>query len=601
VRYYEFNGFRLDALKRQLCNSQGEAQDLPARAFDALLFLLQHRGEDVSKDQLMKAVWPSTVVEENNLNQAIFAVRRALGDTASDPHFIMTLPGRGYRFIAELTAPTPETAGPRVSLRARVGIISAVGLVAIAVAVLWWLGSAGSGSTGSVAVLPFKALLPDQSDPALELGMTDTLISRISTLPGVTVSSLNSVRRFSAVDLDALAAGRQLGVEAVLESSIVTQGERIRVTSRLLRVRDGKGLWSGKFDEPISGILEVQDAIAERVMTALAPRLSAADTRRSPRPTDNTEAYQLYVGAYYNQTRRDQDGLPAAVEKYEAALLLDPGYVDAWGGLSRALISQGTFGTRPPMSVFPRAKEAALRAVELDPESAGAQAALAHVLVQYDQKYAQAAPHYARAMQLDPQSAEILLLSSINQMQLGHVTESLAQARHAVELEPAGLLFATNLGMLLYIAHSYDEAEATLQRIVELQPQFDHAQNLLGQTLLARGDIAGALAHFAARSNPTPGSYINPGRAYALAGRKQEARAEIDKLKGLAARGFGVSYALATIHAALGEKRLACEALEQALMDRSTGFLSRDPSIDPLRGEPCFAAVSRKLYPDPGR
>jgi serine/threonine-protein kinase len=601
VRHYEFGGYRLDTLKRQLCNAQGEVLDLPARAFDTLLFLLQHRGEDVSKDQLMKAVWPSTVVEENNLNQAIFALRRALGDTANDPRFIMTMPGRGYRFIAEPTPPIPEAARSSTNTRVGAAFIIAAVLIAIAVATAWWAGKAQSSSIESVAVLPFKALLPDQSDPALELGMTNTLISRISTLPGVTVSSLISVQRLAA-DLDALDAGRQLGVEAVVENLVVTQGERIRVTTRLLRVQNGEALWSGRFDEPLSNILDVQDSIAERVMIALAPRLSAADTRpRSPRPTDNTEAYQLYLSAYYNQTRRDLDGLPAAVEQYEAALLQDPGYVDALSGLSRALMAQGTFGTRPPMSVFPRAKEVALKAVRYDENSAAAQAALAHVLVQYDQKYAEAATHYALAMELAPKNAEILLLSSINQMQLGNVTESLLQARRAVALEQQGLLFRTNLGMLLYVAHSFDEAEATLWPVVKLQPRFDHAQNILGLTLLAKGDVAGALARFAKRANPTPGSYANPGLAYAIAGRKQEARAEIDRLKTLASQGFGVSYALATIHAALGEKRLACEALESALLDRSTGFLSMDPAIDPLRSEPCFAKVSSQFYPGPGR
>jgi DNA-binding winged helix-turn-helix (wHTH) protein/TolB-like protein/tetratricopeptide (TPR) repeat protein len=601
VRHYEFGGFRLDALKRQLCNAQGEAQELPARAFDALLFLLQHRGEDVSKDQLIKALWPSTVVEENNLNQAIFALRRALGDTANDPRFIMTLPGRGYRFIAELNPapePAPEPAHSGVNTR-RLAIIGAAALIVVSAAVAWPWRGAESGPIGSVAVLPFKALLPDQSDPALELGMTNALILQISTLPDVTVSSLNSVRRFSAADLDPLEAARQLGVEAVVESSVITQGERIRVTARLLRVQNGRAMWSGKFDEPIDNILDVQDSIAERVMTALAPKLSAAVTRpRSLRPTENMEAYRLYLSGFYNLTRRDVDGLPAAVEKFDAALLQDRGYVDALGGLSRALIAQGTFGTRPPWKVFPRAKEAALRAVELNDESAEAQAALAHVLVQVDRKYAQAAEHYALAIQLNPQSPEILLLSSINQMQLGNVTESLAQARHAVKIEPTAPLFSANLGMLLYATRSYDEAEAILRGVVEVHPTFDHAQNFLGLTLLAKGDIPGALTHFAKRSNPTPGSYSNPGHAYAMADRKQEARAEIENLKTLATQGFGVSYALATIYTALGEKRLACDALEHSLMDFSAGLIKLDPSIDGLRSEPCFAAVLRQLYPD---
>ncbi|MGH8238527.1 MAG: winged helix-turn-helix domain-containing tetratricopeptide repeat protein, partial [Steroidobacteraceae bacterium] len=566
---YEFAGFRLDVLKRQLRNAKGRPLELPTRAFDALVFLVEHRGEDISKDQVMKAVWPDTVVEENNLNQAVFALRRALGDTASDPHFIMTLPGRGYRFIAEVLQPAER--------RRTIPKFAAVGLAttcAIALIAAWALRAQRTPRDArieSVAVLPFKALLPEQSDSALELGMTDSLIAQISTLPGVKVSSLSAVRRFAPAGQDPIAAGKALKVESVLESSILRQGERIRVTARLLRISDGHSLWAGKFDEPLSDILTVQDSIAERVMTTLAPQLSAAGTlAKRPRPTENAEAYQLYASGFYNQQRRDMNGLPAAVEKFEAALVLDPGYVQAWGALSRTLAAQAAFGTKPPSAVLPRAKQAALRAVELDPSSGEAQAAFAHVLNVYERQFKQAAEHYSLAKRLSPEVPEVFLLSSMNEAQLGHVERSLAEARHALEMEPASLLLRANLGMLLYFARSYDDAEVQLERVVELLPTFDHAQNFLGRTLLAKGDIDGARLHFAARSNVSPGSYANPGWTDALAGRTAQARAEIDRLLQLAAEGFGVHYDLATIHAALGEKRLACKALDAAIRDGSS-------------------------------
>lgn len=605
MRSYEFGGFRFDSLKRQLRDADGKVLELPARSVDALLLLLERRGEDVSKEQLMKALWPNTIVEENNLNQAIFALRRALGDDANSPRFVLTLPGRGYRFIAEPEPPPPgppTQAPPTRSVRTRYIAFGAVALIIIAAAAVFWLRSpATHPAPVSVAVLPFTALLAEQSDPALELGMTDTLISQLGTVRGVTVSSLSAVRRATGAHAEATDAGKALGVEAVLESTILKQHERIRVSSRLIRVRDGQTLWVGKFDEPVSDIFAVQDSITERVMRTLAPQLTTGAQPARVRTTDNTEAYQLYLSGFYQQQRRDIDGLPMAVEKFEAATLMDPGYAQAWGALSRALAAQGVFGTQPPMSVFPRAKEAALKAVALDPDSAEAQAALAHVLAVYDRKLKDAEQHYSLAKSLSPHTPEFYLLSSINQASLGRPQEALAEARQALAIEPASLLFSANLGMLLYFHRSYDEAEAVLRRVVELQPRFDHARNFLGRTLLAQGDVEGALAQFAARSNPTPGSRADPGRVYALTNRRAEALAEIEKVRAQGAQGFGVNYDLATIYTALGDTVRACQALNAAIPDRSAflGFLRLDPAMDGLRAEPCFAEVTRQLYGAP--
>jgi len=602
TREYECEGYRLSVHKRELRNPRGELLELPARAFDALVFLVEHRHEDIGKEQIMKAIWPDTIVEENNLNQAIYSLRRALGDSANGSRFIKTLPGRGYRFIADVTIVDSAAQRPGRAKLAAVGI--AIVFAVAALAWLLWPERAAPRVPTSVAVLPFKALLADQADPALELGMTDSLIAQISSIPGLKVSSLSSVRRFGAPTQDPLAAGKALAVETVLESSILKEGERVRVIARLVRVSDGQSLWAGKFDEPMSDILGVQDSITARVAQTLAPHLTAGTAlAHVPKPTENAEAYRLYTEGFYNHQRRDRDGLPEAVKNYEAALLLDPGYVQAWGALSRALAAQGVFGTKPPMSVFPRAKEAALKAVQLDAESADAHAALAHVLAVYDQQFKLADEQYAIAKRLDPTVPEFYLLSSINKAALGQIDEGVAEARRALDLEPASLLFRANLGMLLYFARSYDEAETQLRRVIALQPRFDHARNFLGRTLLAKGDVAGALAQFAARINPSPGSNTDPGRAFAVAGRRPEAQQEIVRIRKLGAQGLGVSYDLAVIHAALGETEPACAALNAALTDHSTflATMQLDPAMDPLRANPCFAETSHKLYADPRR
>jgi DNA-binding winged helix-turn-helix (wHTH) protein/tetratricopeptide (TPR) repeat protein len=576
---YEFDGFRLDAVRRQLRHPDGQLLDMPARAFDTLLFLIEQRSQIVPKDQLMQAVWPQAVVEENTLSQAISALRRALGDESAAPRFVMTVAGRGYRFIA----PVRET-----SESARVPMPSA---------------ASGPRSVAarldSVAVLPFKSLLPGQANPALELGMADTLISELSTLRNLRVSPLGTVRRYATLDQDPIRAGAELGVAAVLEGSIQTQGERLRVTARLLRIDDGHALWAGRFDESVSDVFAIQDSIAVRVITALRPALDDRVPALAPtRQTRNLSAYQFYIAGLFNQLRRDIDGLPESVRNYQAATAADPTYVRAWAGLSVSLAVQGVFGTQPPMAVFPRAKEAALHAIALDPSSPEALGAFGHILVQYERKYEEGYQHYVRAREIDGNNAHLRLWIAINLGCRGHLDLAVAEIHRAIEIEPKTLAFSAVLGTLLYFQRSFDEAIRHLQQMVDLEPQFDQARTFLGKAWLQKGDPDRALQHFTARVHTAPGSFSDLACAYAQAGRVSEARREIAKLRKLGDDGYGVAYDLATVHAALDEIPEACRELERALHDHSQmiGFLRADPALDKLRNEPGYADVSRRLY-----
>jgi DNA-binding winged helix-turn-helix (wHTH) protein/TolB-like protein/Tfp pilus assembly protein PilF len=615
---YEFDGFRIDVTRRRLLNRAGEVVELPARAFDTLLYLVEHRGEDLSKDRLMKAVWPHAVVEENNLNQAISALRRAFGDTLAEPRYLMTVRGRGYRFIAAITtesleqtstAASPEAAAaPQRRLTSRRAWLLGLAAVALALSalVLWKApvrGGAGP-ALNSIAVLPFEPLVQEQNDPALQLGMADTLIAQISTLPGVTVSPLSAVRRYAAAERDPLQAGVELRVAAVLVGTIQTRDQRIRVTSRLLRVSDGRSLWTGQFDEAIGDIFGVQDSISARVMETLARALGAEPpTTALPRPTESLEAFHLYAAGLYNLNPRNQAGVTKAIQDFEAALRADPEYVRAWSALANTLVVQGVFGMQPPRAVYPRAREAALKAMELDPRSAEAHHALGHVLMQYERSYLEADEHYRTSVELNGNDANAYMRLAINHAHLGRLEDALAEMRHARDLEPTTLVFSTNVGMLHYYARNYEEAIVELRRVIELQPDSDHAHRILGRVLLQQGDIAGALEQFSSRTYATPGSFGDLGRAYAAARRVTQAHAEIDKLHQLGSQGFGVSYDVATIYAALNETGPACDALTRALDDYSQmlGYLQVDPAIDPLRGEPCYADVYRRLYPWEGR
>jgi DNA-binding winged helix-turn-helix (wHTH) protein/TolB-like protein len=293
---YEFEGFRIDSAKRLLSGADGRPEPLMPKAFDLLVYLAANAGRVVDKDELMSAIWPDTVVEENNLTQNISALRRVLGERHRENRFIATVPGRGYKFVADVTTRNgsssdgngdgniastlstvdaePDTRTARAESRGRpIAIVVAVMVMLILASSAFFLlprtGSVGAGGEiKSLAVLPFKPLAPDKRDDAIELGMADTLIAKLSG-GEIVVRPLTAVRRFGDIDQDPIAAGRALGVEAVLDGTIQIADERVRISVRLLRVSDGKQLWVDQYNQKAPDIFALQDSIAERVASAL--------------------------------------------------------------------------------------------------------------------------------------------------------------------------------------------------------------------------------------------------------------------------------------------------------------------------------------------
>ena len=599
---YEFDDFRVDVSGRRLRKLDATPVELSARAFDVLLYLLEHPGEDVSKERLTNAAWPNTIVEENNLNQAITSLRRALGETRSEPRYIMTVAGRGYRFVGKVTPVAKATPrAPDTRLSGRVMALGIALLIALGAALFFALQPAAEtplGEVTSIAVLPFRAITREQSNPALELGMADALISQVSEVPGITVRPLSTVARHAGTDKDPLEIGRTLGVFAVLEGTLQKEDDRLRVTARLLRVSDGRSLWSGRFDEKMSGIFQVQDSIASLVMQTLAQHLGTqAPQHRARQPTLNADAYQLYASGIFNWQRRDIDGTDAGVADFRAAIREDPNYALAWSALASVLCAQSAFGIKTAPTVMPEAKLAAQHAIDLDSELAEAHAAMGQVLVQYEHRFAEGERFYSRARELNPNLGIARLWSSINYLFLGRADEALAQARRAQELEPSNLAFSANVGRVLYFSRQYEAAADHLNRLLTLVPTFDDARSLLGRTLMQQGKFDAALVQFNARNRTSPGSFGDIGRAFAMAGRTAEAHAEIEKLRVKHQAGFGVSYDIAGIHALLGEFVPACTALASALQDHSQtiGVLRLDPDFDGMRDEQCVRDVIRAL------
>jgi len=617
---YLFEGFRLDRARRRLLGADGQALPLSARAYDVLVVLVENRARVVSKDELMRAVWSRVVVEENNLNQAIYNIRKALGDTRQEPRFILTVAGRGYQFIADTRAeradeavapsappqpvqqsePPPVATQPATTHSRRWLLLAGGATMAALAGTGWWLNGrpAGSGLPPSVAVLPFRPVAEPDPNAAIGIGITEMLINRLSELPGIAVSPLSSVRRFAGPDVDPLAAGRELRVAAVLEGNVQIDDGRLRLTSRLLDVENGRALWSGRFDEQLDGFFAVQESLASQVVRALSIDLSAQQQERLVRrDTADPEAWQLYLNGRYHWNRKTEDGLLRSIDFYEAAVRRDPRFALAYAGLADSLAVLGVFDLQPPATFFPQSRAAALRAVELDDQLAEAHAALGHYAVQFERNWQEGERLYRKALGLRPTYAQaVMWLANLHMMQ-GRTPQALSEGRQAQLLEPMSPTFAANNGLLLTYAGRLDTAQEQLQGLLESMPDFPLARHHLARVHILRNDPQAAIRLLEGFAPRAPMGLPNLGRAYVLAGRIDDARAELAKLQALGAQGIGVGFYIAMILATLGEREPALAALEAGLTDHSQqmGWINTDPVFDPLRAEPRFKAVVERL------
>ena len=624
---FEFGDFRLDADQRQLqCISSGIVVPLLSRAFDTLLHLVQHPGELVGKEALMRAVWPDTIVEDNNLSQSIAAIRRALGERPGEHKYIVTIPGRGFRFVSQVRrlteASTPQPAGAPVvdvlplespgpggmageSARNR-WIAATVGAVAVVAAVVGYVllpERAAESQVHTLAVLPFKPIDPIDADRSLQYGMTDTLISRLSGLGGVSVQPFSSVRRFGDPDQDAREAGRGLGVASVLDGTIQRNGNRVRVSASLIEVESGRQLWSDQFLEDFTDIFSVQDAIAARVADALAVRLTGAEKRQlKHRYTNDAEAYQLYVSGWFQRSRSDADGFMRSIDFFNQAIARDPNYPLPYVGLADSHAMLAVFGVVAPNDAFVPALAAANKALELDSELGEAHASLAHIKIQFEHDYETAQREYQRALSIAPRYAVAHMWYGLFLAWSGDFDQALARLRHAQQLEPLQLGTSANIGMILYFSRRYDAAIEHLQRVLDTAPGMDHARSWLGRAYMRKGDYERAIREFQMRKSASVQSYSDLAAAYALAGRRQEALAELERLMTLSRERYVSAYDIAIIHVSLGNSNEAFAWLDRAIDERAMPLvvLRFDPAFDQIRDDPRMTGVMARLAASAG-
>lgn len=604
---YAFGPFLLDTRERRLLRD-GVAVPLTLKAFDLLQVLVQNQGHLVSKDELMRRVWPDAVVEENNLTVTISALRKALDEGPTDRQYIETVPRRGYRFVADFRSPQQpraplETAPGSRTARAKtltLGAIVLAGLV-VAASVAWWRRAPGSHApVRSMAVLPFRSLTNDGE--YLGLGMADALITRLGATRQLPVRSTGAVQRYAAAGLDPVVAGRELQVDAVLEGSIQTAGDRLRTTVRLVQVRDGSTLWSGTFDERLTDIFAVQDQVSQRVADALALQLT--DAQRSlltRREASDSEAYQLYLRGRFFWNKRSREGFERGAAYFRQAVEKDPSYALAYAGLADSHIGTAFYHYAAPQAAMPLARTAARKALEIDPSLAEAHASLAHLKANYEWDWSESERLSRKAIALQPAYATAHQWFGIHCLApMGRLEEAIAETRSARQLDPLSAVFNAFVGATLFSARRYDEAVEEFRRTIEIHPDFGVAHWYLGRAYLQTGRHQEALAELRQAVTLSGGSPLMKGTlgvGYAVAGDHAAAKETLTELERLRAGSYASALDIADIHAALGHREQAFRWLGQAEAERSFHlvYLKVWPELDPLRGDPRFAALVLRL------
>jgi len=455
--------------------------------------------------------------------------------------------------------------------------------------------------TKSIAVLPFKPITPQEGDQVLELGMADTLIAKLSNSRKIIVSSLNAVRKFTALEQDATQAGRELQVNAVLEGNVQRMADRIRVTARLINVADGASLWADTFDEKFTDVFAVQDAISQKVADALALRLSGEEKNRlTKRYTENVEAYQLYLTGRYHWSRLTPPDIRKGIGFLQQAIELDPGYALAYAGLATANRALAMNADAPSKDCLPQAKAAAMKAIELDDSLAEAHSALSFGLIWYDWDWAAAEREAKRALALDPNSALSHFAYAHILSDQGHHQEAIAEIAHARELDPVFLLIRALEGMILHHAGRNDEALTRLQKALELDPNFWVTHLMLGRVYIQQRKYSEAIAEFTKARELSHGNSEaigSIGYVEALAGHKDKARAVLEELKALSNQRYIPPSNVGLVYNALDDQNEALSSLETACDERDprVTLLKVDPRWDSLRPDPRFVAILKRI------
>jgi TolB-like protein/DNA-binding winged helix-turn-helix (wHTH) protein/tetratricopeptide (TPR) repeat protein len=615
MRGYRFGVFEVD-LAEAAVRREGLQVRLRGKPFDILVALLERPGDLVSRDELRQRLWASdTFVDfDHGLNAAMNRLRDALGDAADNPRFIQTIPRRGYRFIApvqSVVATPPATAAPEAAAVAAVVsspqprrpstgrwyvVGGALALVLATAAAAWYARSAvPSSSAGSqrkmIAVLPFENLSGDAEQDYFSQGITDELISQLGALnpERLGVIARTTVLRYRAGEQSVSEIGKALGVQYVLEGTVRRSGEHVRITAQLVDVSSQTQLWSETYDHEVKDVLLTQRDVAVRVADALT--MSVLSARPVPQ-MPSSAAYEAYLRGRYLRQEATQVSLARALTQYERAIQQNPSYAGAYAGIADVYHVLGGPGWEfgPPRELLPKARDAAQRAIELDPDLPDGYAVRGMTRLWLDWNPETAEQDLRRAIALNPSLAQAhQYLSTVLVVQRRN-DDAIAAARRAAELDPLSPISMTTVAYRYYYAERYQEAIEEFEGALRLVPEFASARVGEAQAHLALGHTKEALTALE-RALPVAGgrTFVRAHLAYAqgVAGLAEEARRTQARLVAEAGSDYVSPFHLALIAAGLGDRAVLRAQLERAFTDRSGWmmFVPFEREFAPYRAE----------------
>ena len=619
---YEFGPYRLDPSEHKLLRNN-EIVEVPPKAFDTLVLMVRNSGHLMEKDELIRTLWPDSFVEEGSLSNNIFLLRKALGE---DPQYIETVPKRGYRFVGTVRCLPDRGRGhqepaqfhpPRSAIVAaaealpllrRRTVVGVAALAMLALLACWYYRSAGLSRVAihSVVVLPFENASGDPNAEYLGDGIAESLINSLSQLPNLKVMSRDSAFHYRGKETDAQTVGQMLGVQAVFKGRVVQQGDKLTISAELIDARDNSHIWGQQYSRKPSDIFALQEEIAKEMTAALRVRLTGEEEKHlSKTYTASPEAYENYLKGRYWWNKQTEEGFRKGIEYFGRAIAKDPAYALAHVGLADCYISLASFGLVSAKEGYSEGKEWAEKALKLDDTLSEAHVSLASVKTDYEWDWLEGKKEALRAIELNANDGRAYAAHAEVLWTTGRLDESIQETKRALDLDPISINYNDELEFEFFLARQYDQAIEQAAKMLELDPKYISAYYVRGVAYVKKSMYNEAMAEFEKGISTYPDdpeALTGLGYGYAVTGRRADAEKVLARLNQLSKREFISPVWTAKIYSGLGEKDKAFDALERAYEDRSivsVAYIKTNPMLDPLRSDPRFAKLLRRMNLQP--
>ena len=580
ARILRFGVFELDTRAGEL-HKRGVKLRLQGQPLQVLEILLRRAGDVVAREELRAQLWTSdTFVDfEHSLHNAIARLRDVLGDSATAPRYIQTLPRRGYKFLATVEAVESDAS--------TAGQLQATG--------------PDPKNIRSLSVLPLADLSGDPAQGYFADGMTEALITSLAKIEKLRVISRTSVMQYRGTRKSLPRIARELNVDAVLEGSVLRSGERIRITAQLIHAPSDQHLWAESYERDFRDVLSLQDEIARQIAGQVRIMLTPEEQARleGARPVD-PQAHELLLKGRYHRNKRTEESVKKALTYFDHAIAIDSTWAEAYVGVADCYNMLGYYCALSPQEAYSKSESASQKALQLDPSRAEAHAALGVVKRDYEWDWSGAEQRFQRAIELNPGCVEAYhWRGTLFGMQHRHA-EALRDKEKALSMDPLSVIFRTDVGRLYYFERRYDAALEHYQAALEMDPHFFFVHIVLAQAYLQKGMFKPALSALrtAARlSNDSTFALARLAQGYAIAGEQEKARSLLKRLHGMTARKYVAPFEIALIHVALKDYDEAFSWLQKAFDQRAIwlGYLQVEPQLDPVRNDRRFQELVMRV------